>query len=67
MSAALQKLADRPESLAQLVYGTIRAAIINKTLTPGRPISETGLDRSIAVSTMPVRQAILQLREIRND
>ena len=61
----LQKLGARPESLAQMVFDAIRAAIIDKTLPPGSAISETALARELDVSKTPVREAVLRLCELR--
>ncbi|SRR5690606_31474856 len=59
----LSLLSSRPESLAQVVYASIRQAIVDKTLPPGGEISEVGLARRLNVSKTPVREAVLRLRE----
>lgn len=65
MSAAeLKPLAAKPESLTQIVYDTIRDAIVSKVLPPGHRVSEAGLARQLQVSKTPVREALLRLHAI---
>ncbi len=65
MSAAeLKPLAAKPESLTQIVYDTIRDAIISKLLSPGHRVSEASLARQLRVSKTPVREALLRLHAI---
>jgi DNA-binding GntR family transcriptional regulator len=65
MSAAeLKPLAAKPESLTQIVFDTIRDAIVSKLLPPGHRVSEVGLARQLQVSKTPVREALLRLHAI---
>jgi DNA-binding GntR family transcriptional regulator len=57
-------LPTRPESLSDVVYETIRDAIVNRTIPPGARVTETGLAKQLDVSKTPVREALLKLREI---
>lgn len=57
-------LRARPESLSDVVYETIRDAIINRAIPPGARVTETGLASQLNVSKTPVREALLKLREI---
>lgn len=57
-------LPARPESLSDVVYETIRDAIVQSTIPPGARITETGLANQLNVSKTPVREALLKLREI---
>lgn len=54
----------RPESLSDVVYETIRDAIVNRTIPPGARVTETGLAKQLDVSKTPVREALLKLRGI---
>jgi GntR family transcriptional regulator, rspAB operon transcriptional repressor len=58
------ELPTRPESLSDVVYETIRDAIVNRTIAPGARVTETGLAKQLNVSKTPVREALLKLREI---
>ena len=65
MSAAeLKPLTAKPESLTQIVFDTIRKAIVSKLLPPGHRVSEVGLARQLQVSKTPVREALLRLHAI---
>lgn len=64
MTSQLQRLQIERQSIAQVVYDAIQAAIVNKTLAPGSPISEVQLARDLNVSKTPVREALLRLREV---
>jgi DNA-binding GntR family transcriptional regulator len=67
MTAALRPVlapGDRPETLTQRVYEAIRAAIVNQELASGSRLTEAGLARQLNVSKTPVREALLQLREV---
>jgi len=64
LTTQLQRLQIDRQSIAQVVYDAIRAAIVDKTLPPGSPISEAQLARDLNVSKTPVREALLRLREI---
>src|ERR1700716_2927871 len=57
-------LHTRPESLSEVVYETIRDAIVNRTIPPGVRVTEAGLAKQLNVSKTPVREALLRLREI---
>jgi len=59
---ALVQLA--PTNMSQLAFESIRTAIINRTLAPGSRIVETALAEQLNVSKTPVREALIQLREI---
>src|ERR1700749_1005577 len=54
----------RPESLTDVVYETIRDAIINKAIAPGARLTEAALAEQLNVSKTPVREALLKLRQI---
>jgi DNA-binding GntR family transcriptional regulator len=58
----LTPLDSRPESLSQLVYATIRKAIVSKVLMPGTVVSEAALAQRLVVSKTPVREALLRLQ-----
>ncbi len=55
---------QRPESLSDQVFGTIREAIISRTLAPGSAVTEAQLAKDLGVSKTPVREALLRLREV---
>ncbi len=54
----------RPATLSQVVLETIRSAIVNQELPSGSRVTEAGLARQLDVSKTPVREALLQLREV---
>ena len=54
----------RPESLTDVVYETIREAIINRVIAPGSRLTEAALAEQLNVSKTPVREALLKLRQI---
>jgi len=64
MAQQLAPLTEKPESLTQIVYQTLRDAIISKRLSPGERVSEASLARQLAVSKTPVREALLRLNTI---
>ncbi|HEY1347140.1 MAG TPA: GntR family transcriptional regulator, partial [Streptosporangiaceae bacterium] len=64
MAHQLAPLTDKPESLTQIVYQTLRDAIISKRLLPGERVSEASLARQLRVSKTPVREALLRLQAI---
>ena len=64
MAHQLAPLTDKPESLTQIVYQTLRDAIISKRLPPGERVSEASLARQLRVSKTPVREALLRLHAI---
>lgn len=53
-----------PANMSQLAFESIRSAIMNRTLAPGSRIVETALADQLNVSKTPVREALIQLREI---
>jgi DNA-binding GntR family transcriptional regulator len=55
---------QRPESLSDQVFATIREAIISRTLAPGSAVTEAQLAKDLGVSKTPVREALLRLREV---
>jgi GntR family transcriptional regulator, rspAB operon transcriptional repressor len=57
-------LAERPDTLTHVVLEAIRSAIVNQELPTGTRVTEAGLARQLNVSKTPVREALLQLREI---
>jgi len=54
----------RSPSLTASVYEAIQRAIIDRTLPPGSPVSESELAARLGVSKTPVREAVLQLRQV---
>lgn len=52
---------DRPDSLAQQAYRSIRQAIRDQTLTQERFYSESELAESMGISRTPVREALIEL------
>src|SRR6266566_2744275 len=64
MAHQLAPLTEKPESLTQIVYQTLRDAIISKRLPPGERVSEASLARQLRVSKTPVREALLRLQAI---
>lgn len=57
-------LDHKPDSLSDVVYETIRDAIINRVIAPGARLTEAGLAQQLNVSKTPVREALLKLRQI---
>jgi GntR family transcriptional regulator, rspAB operon transcriptional repressor len=57
-------LGHKPESLTDVVYETIREAIINRVIPPGSRLTEAALAEQLNVSKTPVREALLKLRQI---
>src|SRR5213592_4799191 len=64
MAQQFAPLTEKPESLTQIVYQTLRDAIISKRLPPGERVSEASLARQLRVSKTPVREALLRLQAI---
>jgi GntR family transcriptional regulator, rspAB operon transcriptional repressor len=60
----LQPIASRPESLAELVYSTIREAIVSRQLAPGGALTENAIAEQLQVSKTPVREAMLKLEYV---
>lgn len=54
----------RTANVSQLVFESIRAAIVNRSLPPGSRLAEAVLADQLNVSKTPVREAIIKLREI---
>jgi GntR family transcriptional regulator, rspAB operon transcriptional repressor len=57
-------LEHKPENLTDLVYETIRDAIIKRVIPPGSRLTEAALADQLDVSKTPVREALLKLRQI---
>lgn len=57
-------LGDRPPNLSDVVFETIRRAIVERVLAPGEPLTEPALAERLSVSKTPVREALLRLREM---
>jgi DNA-binding GntR family transcriptional regulator len=62
--AVFEPIHNRPQSLTEQVYDTIREAIVARRLAPGDRVSEASLATQLAVSKTPVREALLQLEYI---
>ncbi len=60
----LDPIDSKPESLSQLVYTSIRKAIVSKVLMPGTVVSEAALAQQLTVSKTPVREALLRLQAV---
>jgi DNA-binding GntR family transcriptional regulator len=60
----LLELEQKPASLTEVVYETIREAITSRVIAPGSRLTEAGLARQLNVSKTPVREALLKLRQI---
>ncbi|MGH9167415.1 MAG: GntR family transcriptional regulator [Acidimicrobiia bacterium] len=54
-------LIDRPDSLAQQAYRSIRQALRNQVLVHGEFYSESELAQSMGISRTPVREALIEL------
>lgn len=57
-------IGDRPPNLRDVVFETIRRAIIERVLAPGEALTEPALAERLSVSKTPVREALLRLREM---
>ncbi|PSM39107.1 GntR family transcriptional regulator [Streptomyces dioscori] len=55
---------ERPENLTDLVFTAIRKRMIDASLPPGSSVSEAMLSKDLQVSKTPVREALLQMRQI---
>ena len=55
---------ERPENLTDLVFAAIRRRMVEGSLPPGSSVSEAMLAKDLQVSKTPVREALLQLRNI---
>ena len=60
----LTPLDVRQQSLSEIVYESIRQAIVTKRLVPGTVVAEASLARRLNVSKTPVREALLRLESI---
>jgi len=60
----LEPIHNRPESLTERVYDSIREAIVSRKLAPGDRVTEAKLAEQLQVSKTPVREALLQLEYI---
>ena len=58
---AIEPVANRPQSLTDIAFDRIRAAIIARTIEPGTRVSEAMLGEMLQVSKTPVREALLRL------
>jgi DNA-binding GntR family transcriptional regulator len=57
-------LQAKPDSLSDVVYETIRDAIVNRTLPPGFRVTEAEVASRLNVSKTPVREALLSFRKL---
>lgn len=64
MTRALEPVAARANNLTEIVFDAIQTAIVEKSLAPGRRVSEVALAVQLNVSKTPVREALLRLRHI---
>ncbi|MFI5953928.1 GntR family transcriptional regulator [Cryptosporangium sp. NPDC051539] len=55
---------ERPDNLTELVFAAIRRRLVEASLPPGSSVSEAMLSKDLQVSKTPVREALLQLRQI---
>ena len=60
---ALDGQLQRPATIANRVYGAVRAAIVQLGFWPGDPLSEAEIARQLGVSRQPVREAFIKLGE----
>jgi GntR family transcriptional regulator, rspAB operon transcriptional repressor len=54
----------QPDNLSMRVFESIQAAIKDKSLPPGRRVTEADLAAQLNVSKTPVREAFIKLRQI---
>jgi GntR family transcriptional regulator, rspAB operon transcriptional repressor len=54
----------QPDNLSTRVFDAIQTAIRDKTLAPGRRVTEADLAAQLDVSKTPVREAFIKLRQI---
>ena len=52
---------EEPKTLRERIYFSLREAITNNNLVPGRRLFENKIARDFNVSVTPVRESILQL------
>lgn len=55
---------QRPESIADQVFRTLRSSIVMMRLAPGAALSEQEIAARLAVSRQPVREAFIKLSEV---
>jgi GntR family transcriptional regulator, rspAB operon transcriptional repressor len=60
----LLPLSEKPQSLSEMVYDSIRSSIVSKRLRPGTVVAEASLAARLNVSKTPVREALLRLQSI---
>ncbi|WP_225891410.1 GntR family transcriptional regulator [Streptomyces dioscori] len=60
----MRSMIERPENLTDLVFTAIRKRMIDASLPPGSSVSEAMLSKDLQVSKTPVREALLQMRQI---
>jgi DNA-binding GntR family transcriptional regulator len=64
-SGAVVRLAElQPDNLSMRVFESIQSAIKDKSLPPGRRVTEADLAAQLNVSKTPVREAFIKLRQI---
>jgi DNA-binding GntR family transcriptional regulator len=61
---ALEPLVTHAATLTDMVFESIKSAIIEKSLPPGSRVSEAALAAQLNVSKTPVRETLLRLRHI---
>jgi len=64
MTRALEPLVTHAATLTDMVFESIKSAIIEKSLPPGSRVSEAALATQLNVSKTPVRETLLRLRHI---
>lgn len=55
---------QRPDNITDLVFAAIRQRLVDASLPPGGSVSEAMLSKDLNVSKTPVREALIQLRQI---
>jgi GntR family transcriptional regulator, rspAB operon transcriptional repressor len=64
-SGAVVRLPElQPDNLSMRVFESIQSAIKDKSLPPGRRVTEADLAAQLNVSKTPVREAFIKLRQI---
>jgi GntR family transcriptional regulator, rspAB operon transcriptional repressor len=62
--SVLEPVRTSTETLTEIVFDSIKSAILNKALPPGGRVREAALAAQLNVSKTPVREALLRLRHI---
>jgi len=62
--SVLEPVRTSTETLTDMVFESIKTAILNKALPPGGRVRESTLAAQLNVSKTPVREALLRLRHI---